>query len=264
MIGKHTRLIGIPLVSETSKAHDACAAGLFGAALIYGDGAIAPAILFSRRSKLLEYRDARLEALCAAHRGRRSSGALSPSSPLGTARIGKAFGFRSWLFGFLIALLRFSFKYSGIQRSSLPDPLLDFTIFCPTVAASRFGRGLSLRNRREHSMPIWGMPTASPAGSLRQVFVLPSLFLVSRQSAIVIDGASTADNIFYQLCPRPLLIPFVLWRRYATIIAGQSIITGAFSMTRQAIFLEWLPRSTDRATCEKGYGQIRQMSSTRC
>src|SRR4029077_10646530 len=76
------------------------------------------------------------------------------------------------------------------------------------------------------------------------------------QSAIVLDGTSTTDNIFYRLCPEPLLIPFVVLATIATIIASQAIITGTFSMTRQAIQLGWLPRLKIIQTSEKGYGQI--------
>jgi KUP system potassium uptake protein len=57
------------------------------------------------------------------------------------------------------------------------------------------------------------------------------------QAAIVLDGASTQDNIFYRLCPEPLLIPLVVLATLATIIVSQSIITGAFSISRQAILL---------------------------
>src|ERR1700674_548931 len=69
-------------------------------------------------------------------------------------------------------------------------------------------------------------------------------------------GLRPADNIFYRLCPEPLLIPFVVLATIATIIASQSIITGAFSMTRQAIQLGWLPRLQITQTSEEGYGQI--------
>jgi K+ potassium transporter len=87
--------------------------------------------------------------------------------------------------------------------------------------------------------------------------VLPSLLLnYAGQSAIVLEGTPTTDNIFYRLCPEPLLIPFVVLATIATIIASQAIITGAFSMTRQAIQLGWLPRLRIVQTSEKGYGQI--------
>jgi KUP system potassium uptake protein len=87
--------------------------------------------------------------------------------------------------------------------------------------------------------------------------VFPSLVLsYAGQSAIALRGQSIADNIFYRLCPEPLLIPLVCLATVATIIASQSIITGAFSMTRQAVQLGWLPRVYIKQTSEKGYGQI--------
>ena len=72
----------------------------------------------------------------------------------------------------------------------------------------------------------------------------------------MIDGAPADGNIFYRLCPPALLIPLIVIATLATIIASQSIITGAFSMTRQAIQLGWLPRLTIRQTSAEGYGQI--------
>ena len=53
-----------------------------------------------------------------------------------------------------------------------------------------------------------------------------------------------------------MLVPFVVLATVATIIASQSIITGAFSMTRQAIQLGWLPRLRIKQTSALGYGQI--------
>jgi KUP system potassium uptake protein len=53
-----------------------------------------------------------------------------------------------------------------------------------------------------------------------------------------------------------LLVPLIVLATIATIIASQSIITGAFSMTRQAIQLGWLPRFTIKQTSAEGYGQI--------
>ncbi len=87
--------------------------------------------------------------------------------------------------------------------------------------------------------------------------VLPSLVLnYAGQTGIVLDGAPTAGNIFFRLCPSMLLVPLVLLATVATVIASQSIITGAFSMTRQAIQLGWLPRLAITQTSAEGYGQI--------
>jgi KUP system potassium uptake protein len=87
--------------------------------------------------------------------------------------------------------------------------------------------------------------------------VFPSLILnYAGQAALVLEGAPADGNIFYRLCPQPLLIPLIVLATVATIIASQSIITGAFSMTRQAIQLGWLPRLQIKQTSSEGYGQI--------
>src|SRR4029077_10916019 len=87
--------------------------------------------------------------------------------------------------------------------------------------------------------------------------VFPSLILnYAGQAALVLDGAPTDGNIFFRLCPGMLLLPLILLATVATIIASQSIITGAFSMTRQAIQLGWLPRLQITQTSSEGYGQI--------
>jgi KUP system potassium uptake protein len=87
--------------------------------------------------------------------------------------------------------------------------------------------------------------------------VFPSLILnYAGQAALVLEGAPTDGNIFFRLCPPILLIPLIVLATVATIIASQSIITGAFSMTRQAIQLGWLPRLRIKQTSSEGYGQI--------
>ena len=66
--------------------------------------------------------------------------------------------------------------------------------------------------------------------------VFPSLVLnYAGQSALVLNGSPITENSFYALCPKVALVPFVILATAATIIASQAIITGAFSMTRQAI-----------------------------
>src|SRR6202043_621485 len=87
--------------------------------------------------------------------------------------------------------------------------------------------------------------------------VFPALILnYAGQAALVVEGAPTDGNIFFRLCPDILLLPLIVLATVATIIASQSIITGAFSMTRQAIQLGWLPRLTIKQTSSEGYGQI--------
>src|SRR5947207_1953890 len=98
---------------------------------------------------------------------------------------------------------------------------------------------------------------ATPIRLTWSALVFPCLVLnYAGQGALVLGGAPTADNIFFRLCPPATLLPMVVLATVATIIASQSIITGAFSLTSQAIQLGWMPRLPIKQTSEEGYGQI--------
>jgi KUP system potassium uptake protein len=98
---------------------------------------------------------------------------------------------------------------------------------------------------------------ATPIRLTWTALVFPCLVLnYAGQGALVLAGAPTNENIFFRLCPPSLLLPMVVLATIATIIASQSIITGAFSMTRQAIQLGWMPRLPITQTSSAGYGQI--------
>ena len=87
--------------------------------------------------------------------------------------------------------------------------------------------------------------------------VFPALWLnYLGQGALILSDPSAIDNPFYRLAPQGLLLPFVIMATVATIIASQSVITGAFSLTRQAIQLGLLPRMEIRHTSEQTSGQI--------
>ena len=87
--------------------------------------------------------------------------------------------------------------------------------------------------------------------------VLPALLInYFGQGALVLTKPDAIDNPFYRLYPNWALIPMVLLATIATIIASQAVITGAFSLTRQAIQLGILPRFTVRHTSESMVGQI--------
>jgi KUP system potassium uptake protein len=87
--------------------------------------------------------------------------------------------------------------------------------------------------------------------------VFPALWInYLGQGALILSDPSTIDNPFYKLAPDFLLLPLVLLATLATIIASQAVITGAFSLTRQAIQLGLLPRFEIRHTSETTSGQI--------
>lgn len=87
--------------------------------------------------------------------------------------------------------------------------------------------------------------------------VFPALWLnYLGQGALILADPSAIENPFYKLAPEGLLLPFVILATVATIIASQAVITGAFSLTRQAIQLGLMPRMEIRYTSEHTSGQI--------
>ncbi len=88
-------------------------------------------------------------------------------------------------------------------------------------------------------------------------FVMPALALnYLGQGALVLSDPSAADNPFFKLVGKELQLPLVLLATCATIIASQAVITGAFSLTRQAVNLGLLPRMRILHTSDKHSGQI--------
>ena len=89
------------------------------------------------------------------------------------------------------------------------------------------------------------------------IFVFPCLALnYFGQGALVLTNAETIENPFFLLYPEWSLLPMVILATMATIIASQAVITGAYSMTQQAVQLGLLPRFDIRATSEFERGQI--------
>jgi len=89
------------------------------------------------------------------------------------------------------------------------------------------------------------------------VLVLPALLCsYFGQGALLLDRADLADRPFYSLAPEWALIPLILLATAATVIASQAVISGAFSLSRQAIQLGYLPRMTIVHTSSSEIGQI--------
>lgn len=88
-------------------------------------------------------------------------------------------------------------------------------------------------------------------------FVLPALLLnYFGQGALVLANPAAIENPFYSLAPDGFLLPLIILATVATVIASQAVITGAFSLVRQAIQLGLLPRFEVRYTSETHAGQI--------
>jgi KUP system potassium uptake protein len=232
--------------------------GLLGAALIYGDGVITPAISVL---SALEGVNVATESL---------KPYVMPMAVLilivlfatqrfGTERIGRAFGPIMLLWFIVIAVL------GVVAIAHHPEVLaaLDPSHAVRFMAHSG-GRGLIVLGGvflcitgGEALYADMGHFGKAPIRRSWYLIALPALLLsYAGQTAFVMDKGSVTGNPFFLIAPAWSIYPLVVLATVATIIASQAIITGSFSMTRQAMQLGWLPGVTIRQTSDKVYGQI--------
>jgi KUP system potassium uptake protein len=235
------------------------ALGIFGAAMLYGDGAITPAI--SVLSALEGLKDPLpsftpyvlpLSVLVLI--------ALFAFQPQGTGRIGALFGPIMMVWFVTIGVLGIAgiLRHPGVLAAL--DPRVGF--------AYLFGHGFTgflvlggvflCATGAEALYADMGHFGAQPIRLTWYGLVLPTLVLnYAGQTAVLVGGGvPTASNPFFMLSPPSLQLPLVALATVATIIASQSIISGTFSMTRQAIQLGLCPRLHITQTSSQGYGQI--------
>lgn len=234
------------------------ALGLFGAALIYGDGAITPSI-----SVLSAVEGLKIAAPSVAPY-------IVPLSVLillglfavqvhGTARIGWVFGpvMTVWFVAIGALGLWGIVQHPGVLVALNPWYGLHYLLTASSTGFLVLGGVFLAVTGAEALYADMGHIGARPIRLAWYGMVLPTLLLnYAGQTAMMLAGGSVEENIFYHLCPKPLLMPLIGLATVATIIASQSIITGAFSMTRQAIQLGWCPRLQITQTSAEGYGQI--------
>jgi KUP system potassium uptake protein len=233
--------------------------GLCGAALVYGDAAITPAISVMSALEGLN--------IVAPHLERYVLPvtvviliALFWVQRQGTARIGGLLGPVMLVWFVIISLLGLwgIAQYPAVLWALDPTVGLRYLLSGGGVTTLLVVGGVFLCvTGAEALYADLGHFGRAPIRLAWSTLVFPSLILnYTGQAAFVLAGAPTEGNIFYHLCPAPLLLPLVLLATVATVIASQAVITGAFSMTRQAIQLGLLPRLQVTQTSAEGYGQI--------
>ena len=234
------------------------AMGLFGAALIYGDGIITPAIsVLSALEGINTATDifkpyvlpAALVILVL----------LFGAQQFGTARIGRVFGpiMMVWFvtigaFGALEAV-----RQPEVIRAIDPRYALGFLPHHGWHSFVVLGGVFLAITGGEALYADMGHIGRNPIRLTWFGFVLPALLLsYAGQTALLLGNPDLDGNPFFKLAPGWAVVPLVVLATAATIIASQAIITGAFSLTRQAMQLGWFPGLRIRQTSDQEYGQI--------
>jgi KUP system potassium uptake protein len=232
--------------------------GLLGAALIYGDGIITPAISVLSALEGVNVATATLKPLV-------MPAAvvilvvLFATQRFGTERIGRAFGPVMLLWFIVIAALGVAAiaHHPGVLAAIDPRYALGFILHSGGRGLLVLGGVFLCITGGEALYADMGHFGKGPIRWSWYSIVLPALLLsYAGQTAFLMDKASVTGNPFFQIAPAWFIYPLVALATVATIIASQAIITGSFSMTRQAMQLGWLPGVSIRQTSDRVYGQI--------
>ena len=232
--------------------------GLIGAALLYGDGVITPAISVLSATEGLAVVEPVLGKVAIPLTVIIIVG-LFLYQKKGTAKVGRIFGPIMLIWFLTIAIL------GARQVAAEPRILLAVN---PWYALSFFGlHGL-------HSFVVLGAVVLAVTGaealyadmghfgkrSIRIAWfglVLPCLVLnYFGQGGLILHSADAAANPFYLMAPRAMLYPLITLATIAAVIASQALISGAFSLTQQCVQLGYSPRVTIIHTSKRERGQI--------
>jgi KUP system potassium uptake protein len=232
--------------------------GILGASLFYGDGAITPAISVlsavegvkvavpSLHSMVLPITVVILSLLFAIQR-------------YGTRLVGNLFGpvMAVW-FGVLglTGLIEVA-HHPGVLRALSPTYGAKFMSAHGHVAFVALGSVVLAVTGAEALYADMGHFGRSPIRRAWFLLVFPALTLqYLAQGSLIVRSPHSIANPFFLLMPHWAQIPMVLLATVATVIASQAVISGAFSVTHQAVQLGFLPRLTIRHTSRREIGQI--------
>jgi len=232
--------------------------GLLGAALFYGDGVITPAISVLSAVEGLKIATPLFESyvipitivLLVA---------LFMMQRHGTGHVGRLFGPIMLLWFATLAVLGAVqiVQQPGILRAFNPIYGLDLLIADPWRGFVLLGAVVLAVTGAEALYADMGHFGRRPIRAAWLVIVFPALLInYFGQGALLLHTPEALQNPFYRLAPEWLLYPMVVLSAAATIIASQAVISGAFSMTQQAVQLGYLPRFQIRHTSAEERGQI--------
>jgi KUP system potassium uptake protein len=232
--------------------------GIFGAAMFYGDGMITPAISVLSAVEGLEVMAPALKPYVVPLTMVILIG-LFWIQRHGTASVGGLFGPIVCVWFAVLAVLGVLeiARDPAVLLALNPAYAFAFLRDNPLGAFLALGAVVLAVTGTEALYADMGHFGATPIRRAWLFFVLPALVLnYFGQGALVIHEPAAIKNPFYLLAPAWALLPLVVLATIATVIASQAVISGAFSLTRQAIQMGYCPRLTVTHTSEGHIGQI--------
>ena len=232
--------------------------GVFGAALFYGDGVITPAISVLSAvegvelvTPLLKPYVVQITLVILI--------ALFVMQKRGTAGIGKVFGPVMVVWFAVLAVTGVTNLLQAPQVLTALNPLagLAFCLHHGWLAFVALGSVVLSVTGAEALYADMGHFGVAPVRASWITMVLPSLTLnYLGQGALLLTNPKALDNPFFLMFPHWALVPMVVLATLATVIASQAVISGAYSMTKQAVQLGFLPRLTILHTSVREVGQV--------
>ena len=232
--------------------------GLFGAALLYGDGMITPSVSVLSAVEGIQLIAPDLGFLVIPMTIAILAG-LFLFQHHGTARVGAFFGpiILIWFTSIGLCGLVEVVKYPIIFKAVFPWYGIEFLLHNHGKGFLVLGAVFLAVTGAEALYADMGHFGKRPIRVTWSLLVLPSLLLnYFGQGAVLLSEPSKSWNPFYALVPSWGIIPMVILATLATIIASQALITGVFSLTQQGIQLGYIPRLTVRHTSASHIGQI--------
>lgn len=233
-------------------------AGLLGVALFYGDGMITPAISVLSAVEGVKVVAPGLDSMVVPATVAILVG-LFAIQRFGTGFVGRLFGpvMALWFAAIAAAGLAEVIRHPEILRALSPTYGLAFVGDHPGIAFIALGSIVLAVTGAEALYADIGHFGAAPIRRAWFAVAFPALGLnYLGQGSLILHAPSAISNPFFLLVPEWAQVPMVVLATIATVIASQALITGAFSITRQAIQLRYLPRLTVRHTSEREIGQV--------
>jgi KUP system potassium uptake protein len=232
--------------------------GVLGAALFYGDSIITPAISVLSAVEGLKVTASGLAGLVVPLAALVLS-ALFAVQRWGTQRVGSLFGpvMLLWFGSLGAAGLAEVARSPAILGGLSPSHAIGFATARPHAALLALGAVVLVITGAEALYADMGHFGRRPIRRAWFLLVFPALTLnYLAQGALILRRPAARDNPFFLLFPDWAQLPVVVLATAATVIASQAVISGAFTVTRQAIQLGFLPHMLVRQTSRREYGQI--------